>query len=121
MGGVDEIGGLAAPPTIPAMALAYQWFEPVRDGKKRVTIREGHRDVRLGPLLFESPDKVQSQLVTVERVVYSKLEGLSDKEARQDGFATTELLMKGLRAYYPNIGMQSEVTMIYFWSESDDK
>lgn len=104
------------------MPLAPEHFNSIRSLTKRTTIRKGYRDVRPGPLVFETPDNTPEEQkdsveVNVERVIYTRAGEMTDKEARQDGFKDLDDMLEGMKRYYPDFGMNTEVTIIHFWLE----
>lgn len=100
------------------LLLANRLFPRVESGDKRLTVRQGHRPIELGPLELKSAEPVGDErikkIVNVTRVIYTLLKNVTDKEARQDGFLGQADLATGLRSFYPEITDNDEVTLVYW-------
>ncbi len=113
------------------LKLANDLFPAMAEGGKRVTCRLGRRDVPLGHFVFVSTDPVQDVsdgvgsyqdggetflccLVVVTEVRYKRLVDVTNGEAKADGFKSARSMLVGLRRFYPDIHLGSEVTLVYF-------
>lgn len=94
------------------LGLAAHLFGYVHSGMKHVTIRKGHVNVRLGELLFRGHG--HSELVVVTQVHHTVVRRLLPSEYRGDGATSVPDLLKGLKAYYPDLRLDSPVTVITF-------
>ncbi|MGX6606441.1 ASCH domain-containing protein [Micromonosporaceae bacterium Da 78-11] len=86
----------------------------VRDGSKRVTMR--FKDpVQVGPalLVFQSDDEV-CLFGRITSTVAKPIDGITDDEAREDGFSTAADILPGLRDYYPNLQASDEIVIVHF-------
>jgi cytidine deaminase len=91
----------------------------VRDGSKRVTMR--FRDpVQVGRalLVFEFDDEV-SMPGRITSTVAKPIDGITDDEAREDGFASAADVLPGLRSYYPELQFSDEVVIVRFEVDDD--
>jgi cytidine deaminase len=90
----------------------------VRDGSKRVTMRFGD-PVRVGSalLVFELDDEI-SLPGRIVSTVTKTVGGITDEEAREDGFAGAAEVLPGLRDYYPELRLTDEIVIVRF--EVDD-
>ena len=94
------------------LALKAKHFPDVQSGQCSVTVREGYRPVRLGPLTFvEGQSHLQ---VFVEAVVHTRLGALNDKVANAAGHASATECREALHDLYPNITQESEITVVEF-------
>ena len=84
----------------------------ILSGMKRITIREGHRDYRPGPVMLCCHLEPWAVLTRVETVAHKLLGEVSDAELLADGFANRAELLAGMRRFYPTITMDSPVTVI---------
>jgi len=86
----------------------------VRDGSKRVTMRFND-PVQVGPalLVFES-DEETSMPGRVTSTVAKRVDGITDDEAREDGFASAADVLHGLRDYYPDLRPADEIVIVRF-------
>lgn len=82
-------------------------------GRKRITIREGHRDYEAGRQLMIAchvePWAVQADIVSVE---HCKVAGVTMEQWEADGFSCHADLLHGLRQFYPDLQWDSPVTVI---------
>jgi hypothetical protein len=99
------------------LLLADDLMPLVRSRDKRVTVRAGNRDIKLGPLVLESTQGTEGAcVVTVTRVSVSPLR-LIPGWALAGGQRTVQAVAEEqqiLQRYYPDITLMSEVTAIEF-------
>lgn len=88
-------------------------------GKKKLTIREGHRDYREGPVIIcchVAPWAVMTKITSVRLTTVAEL---TPDELLADGYTKGhQQALADLRRYYPNLTMTSPVTVIE-WGEID--
>lgn len=98
--------------TLAKMRLLPEYIEDIREGRKTTTIRMGKRKISAPELIFESfTSSIQVQVLSVR---HQKFGELTNMDAQKDGFATLEELKTALYAFYPNIKLHTEVTIIEF-------
>lgn len=112
------VTGVTMPARMQSLQLANDLWGDLSLGK-RVTVRAGRRDIRLGPLVLEStlPDCTGQHLreiVEVTEVHYKRLRYLTDLEAEEDGATDADELRDALRRFYPALGSDDEITLLYF-------
>jgi hypothetical protein len=95
------------------LKLAEDIFDQLQAGK-RTTIRLGKRDITLGSLLFESNDLKRESIVTVAKVNYCKLKDVSLDDLINDGFSDHSHMLNEMKRFYPEIEMESWVTVVGF-------
>jgi len=97
-------------------------FYAFEDGKKS-TIRKGHRDIRLGLLMFgsEEPNVNLEKIVNVTQVVHCKVKDLPVEYAKLDDFQDKHDLVNQLSLYYPDINEETEITAIVFEDMDSNK
>lgn len=95
------------------LLLAENVFDQL-DGGKNVTIRKGRRDIMRGGLIFESVDKGRERLVEVGLVYYAPLRNVLLEDYVNDGFKDKTDMLTGLRKFYPDINMETEMTVVRF-------
>lgn len=81
-------------------------------GKKKITIREGHRDYKIGPVMICChivPWAIMSSIVYVK---HTTLSHVLNEELRSDGYKDHNDMLCGLQKFYPNIKMNSPVTVL---------
>ena len=97
------------------LKLANDLFWGVFDGSKKATIRLGKRDITLGTLAFEAAtDGGWGIIVKVTKVTHKKLSELTDEESRLDGASNAAEMAEAMKAFYPNITTDSDITIIEF-------
>jgi hypothetical protein len=80
--------------------------------KKRITIREGHRDYTTGPVMLGCHILSWATLRTITSVVYCTMAEVTKEEYQSDGFESRDDLLVGLKEFYPNIRWDSPVTVV---------
>ena len=98
--------------SFPHLRLLPKFFESIRSGQKRSTIRLGQKWFQPGLLLLECD--AESLPVNVVQVEHRKFSGLTEEDAREDGFERLNSLKEALRSIYPNIRESSFLTIIHF-------
>jgi hypothetical protein len=95
------------------LMLAPALFELARNGKKTVTIRSRHRDLRLGQMFLRN---VQSPATAIQvrawRVTHTTLGRVSEEALRADGFTDSMHALEGLRRFYGDMCLDSDVTVV---------
>lgn len=81
-------------------------------GVKKISIREGDRDYREGPMMIVDhvvPFVVQVKVTNVRKC---KLSEVTEEEYLADNFKDQDDLLAGMKTYYPNLTWDSIVTII---------
>jgi hypothetical protein len=82
-------------------------------GKKKITIREEHRDYRAGQAVMIcchlEPWAVMADITEVR---HTELGKILEQEHRDDGYENRNELLSDLRIFYPDIDWKSPVTVI---------
>jgi len=89
-------------------------------GAKKISIREGTRDYGVGPMMIcchLEPWVVQVDVTWVDHI---SLGEVTQEQWEADGFTSQQDLLDGLRSYYPNITLDSPVTVVY-WDNARGK
>ena len=81
-------------------------------GGKTITIRKGHRDYKPGPVMLCCHVVPWAVLAEITDVRHCALQEVTEEEYEADGFLSQEDLLKGLQKYYPNMTLDSPVTVI---------
>jgi hypothetical protein len=81
-------------------------------GKKLITIREGHRDYTNGPVLIAASNYSWVLMKQIVNVRHTTIDELTIQELNDDGFYTKQEAIDCLKQWYPNIGLNSAVTVI---------
>lgn len=88
-------------------------FDKLENGK-RTTIRKGRRKIELGELMFESTEEGRQKMVDVVMVSYTRLENVNTEDLENDGFKDHHDMWEKMLRFYPDIGLDDEVTVIRF-------
>lgn len=86
----------------------------ILSGKKNMTIREGERDYRLGPVMLCCHEKPWVVMADITRVRSCRIFEVSDEECRSNGFKNWNELLAGLHRHYPRLKKDSRVTMVWW-------
>ena len=90
-----------------------EMWERALDGRKRISIREGHRDYRVHETLMVCCHIRDSAfMATVTGVRHCLLREVTQEECAADGFDSQAALLAGLQAFYPNLTLDSAVTVL---------
>ena len=91
-------------------------FPGIPSGLKKNTMRNGKRDIALGPLEFKpSSGRGEVAIVNVTAVKHCGALDVSEEDCRANGYRDHADMMLGMRRYYPDFGPDNEVTVI-IWS-----
>jgi hypothetical protein len=83
-------------------------------GVKRISIREGHRDYRLGDVLIGDSENTFVVTATFSDIKHVLLSEVTREEWEADGFTSQEDMLAKMKEFYPKITLDSEVTVL-FW------
>ena len=91
----------------------HQMRTDILFGTKTITIREGYRDYHEGrPVMICCHIVPWAVLATITSVRYCTLNEVTEEENRADGFESREDMLGGMQKYYPDMTLDSEVTVI---------
>lgn len=88
-------------------------FDALATGKS-TTIRKGKLTIALDDMLLESTDKKREQIVCVKDVYYGLLKDVKHEDIVNDGFKNYQELVEKMKRFYPDISLDTEVTVIKF-------
>lgn len=80
--------------------------------RKNITIREGHRDYTVGPVLIGCHILNWACLRQITNVKHTMLKFVSKEDLLEDGFNNLDECIASLKQWYPNINSESKVTVI---------
>jgi len=95
-------------------------MEEVVYGKKKITIREGHRDYVEGPVLIGCHIFNWCVMRNITEVRHTEIKNVFDEECRDNGYNSCthckarQTMLNDLRSYYPDLDWNSPVTVIRF-------
>ena len=88
--------------------------EMIRSGVKRCTFRMGERDYTNGPVLIGCHVANWAAMGEITDVMVARLDTLSPEQLAENKFKSTDHAVECLRAFYPSIQRNSDVTVIFF-------
>lgn len=77
-----------------------------------LTVREGHRDYKTGPVMICCHLVPWAIMATITGVRHTIVQEVTEEELKAGGFASHEEMLNDLRKYYSNLTMESPVTVI---------
>lgn len=89
--------------------------EEVLSERKRITIREGHRDYSKGPVILCCHLLNWAKMRKIESVRHTTLREVTIDEYKDDGYDTKSEMLEDLSKFYPDINWDSEVTVIRWY------
>ncbi len=82
-------------------------------GEQTCSIREGHREYRAeSPVLLGCPEAPWAVMADITEVRHCTLGEVQEDERTRAGFDGQENMVRGLLAYYPQITISSDVTVV---------
>lgn len=100
------------------LILAEDVYDQLAFGK-RCTIRKGKREIAKGDLEFKSLTKGRTIIVNVIEVYTCELNTIFMSHVINDGFKDYEDMHECMKRFYPDIAIDSEVTVIRFQLAED--
>jgi hypothetical protein len=95
-----------------AILFAPQYHRAIDSGKKVITIREGHRDYRLGFTIACCHHAKWARSIIVRSVTHTTLDAVQPVDLIEDGFSNHGQALEALRCFYPDLTPSSPVTII---------
>ena len=86
--------------------------EKIVTGDKKITIRRGKRDYKIGPVMLCCHLEPFAILADITEVRQTTLREVKVNELQDDGFTNHVDLLQGLREYYPNMSLSDNVTVV---------
>jgi len=96
------------------LLLAEHFIGPTINGSKFQTIRDGHRDYKTGKVLFTCPKIGWSLIKEITEVIHTTVRNCSEEHYHNEGWTSHADMIVCLRRYYPNINMDTDITIIKF-------
>lgn len=98
------------------LKLADDLFADLKSGRKKNTIRCGHRAIRWNePLVFESTDGTQEPVeVYVTDAMWTTVEKITDEIAQWGGATSAAEVVESLKSFYGAVEPTTPVTVVSF-------
>lgn len=97
-----------------ALLLAEDLIDSTISGEKLVTIREGHRDYKPGKVVFACPSVEWSMMKEITKVKHTTPKKCASLDYLDEGWKSREHMVEDLKRFYPNLTMDSPITVIRF-------
>ena len=81
-------------------------------GTKKISIREGHRDYRMGKVMLCCHLEPWAVMADITDVRHTTLNEVAEDEYKADGFTNKQDMLNGMQRFYPTMTMDSPVTVI---------
>ncbi len=91
-----------------------KYLDMLRSGQKRGTVRLGKLKIEPGTVVtIHSGGYVVGKAIIIG-VDYKKVRELTEEDAKEDGFKSLQELLNALKAHYPSLSEDDDVTVIRF-------
>jgi len=90
------------------------YVDPIRSGRKKITFRAGRRKFRPGEIV---DGKCAEGVILPLRIIRCEtklLKEVTEEEARADLFDSREVVLEGMRKFYPAMTWETEISLISF-------
>ena len=90
------------------------YVDLIRSGRKKITFRAGRRKFRAGEIV---DGKCAEGVVLPLRITSCEtkpLKEVTEEEARADLFESREVVLEGMREFYPEMTWETEISLIRF-------
>lgn len=94
------------------IGLKVTYLPLVTSGRKRSTIRAGAKRGTVGPA--ELVSGARTIPIQITDIVVKRFADLNEQDARLDGFETLDELRQTLNGFYPDMGTDDPVSILYF-------
>jgi hypothetical protein len=88
--------------------------EQIRTGRKRITFRAGRRRFPSGEIVEGRCAEGVVLPLRITGCVTKALREVTEEEAREDLFESREVVLEGMRRFYPAMTWETEITLIRF-------
>ena len=90
------------------------YVELIRTGRKRITFRAGRRKFVPGEIVEGKCAEGVVLLLRITGCESKPLREVTEEEARADLFASREVVLDGMRKFYPRMTWETEISLIRF-------
>lgn len=99
-------------PPLQSLLLASDLIKNVESGVKKITIRNSHKDYRPGMVIICNPEDSWCVKRNITEVRHTTAGEVSQQDIEDDGFKNQDDMIQCLSKYYPDINLDSQVTVI---------
>ncbi len=86
----------------------------IRSGRKRITFRAGRRRFRAGEIVDGACAEGVTIPLRITGCETKPLKEVTEDEARADLFQSREVVLEGMRRFYPEMTWDTEISLIRF-------
>ena len=101
----------------PLVALLFtsEFHAAIESGERSITIREGLRAYQVGELVMLCCHVASwCRMAVVTRVEHRRLRNVNPADLEKDGFVDHVTAVSGMKKFYSNIDLGSDVTVVEF-------
>jgi hypothetical protein len=90
------------------------YVDLIRSGRKKITFRAGRRKFRPGEIVEGKCAEGVILLLRITGCETKPLKDVTEDEARTDLFESREVVLEGMRKFYPEMTWETEISLIRF-------
>ena len=102
------------PPARRCIRFSPGYVDLIRTGAKRITFRAGRRRFRVGEVVDGRCAEGVIIPIRITSCVTKPLGEVTEEEARADLFESREVVLEGMRRFYPEMTWETEISLISF-------
>jgi hypothetical protein len=90
------------------------YVDLIRSGRKKITFRAGRRKFRPGEMVEGECAEGVTLSLRITGCETKPLREVTEEEARADLFESKEVVLEGMRKFYPEMNWDTEISLIRF-------
>jgi hypothetical protein len=90
------------------------YVDLIRSGRKKITFRAGRRKFRPGEIVDGACAEGVVLSLRITACETKPLREVTEEEARADLFESREVVLEGMRRFYPSMTWDTEISLIRF-------
>ena len=112
---------MAEPPGRRCIRFSAGYVDLIQSGRKRITFRAGRRRFRPGEIVDGKCAEGIILPLRITRCETKPLKDVTEEEARDDLFESREVVLEGMRKFYPEMTWETEISLIRFEIAEDSE
>ena len=105
---------MQSPPPRRRIRFSEGYVDLIRTGGKRITFRAGRRRFRPGEIVDGECAEGITILLRITGCETKRLREVTEEEAKADLFESREVVLEGMRKFYPEMTWETEISLIRF-------
>jgi len=102
------------PPALRCIRFSEGALDDILSGRKRITFRAGRRRFRAGEIVDGKCAEGAVLRLRITACECKPLKEVTEEEARADLFDSREVVLQGMRRFYPSMTWETEISLIRF-------